>query len=116
MHWRRPLALVAWAPLAIACAGSRGDDRPASAELGSVPLFQDAGATSEECLGEGKDEAGDAGPGCCEGLTRTPLYKGSLIRLDECQLMPGDGYRCIRCGDGRCGLGENACNCSGECR
>jgi len=116
MLWQRLVALVAWAPLAIACSGIQGGDPAAGSDVPVAPIFQDAGAPSEDCVGEGQDESGDAGPGCCQGLVRTPLYKGSILRLDECQRVPGDGYRCIRCGDGRCGVGENTCNCPAECR
>lgn len=68
------------------------------------------------CSKEGEDVAGpDAGPGCCAGFERAPVYKGSFLRLDECVLEGTGRAVCIRCGDGRCGLGETACNCAVDC-
>lgn len=72
-----------------------------------------------ECLPEGAKlvAAGDAGPPpqCCAGLTRAEAYKGSILRLDVCEPDDGGHAFCIRCGDGRCGVGENICTCKADC-
>jgi len=64
-------------------------------------------------------EAGEVlsteGRRCCDGLTAAPFYLGSVIRLDQCQLEGKGRATCIRCGDGRCGKGENTCNCPVDC-
>jgi hypothetical protein len=65
------------------------------------------------CAGEGQVIAGPAI--CCEGLSRVDFYKGSMIRLDACELENKGRATCVRCGNGRCGPGENACNCPADC-
>ena len=65
------------------------------------------------CAGEGEVLSG--GAVCCEGLSRVDFYKGSMIRLDDCQLEGQGRATCVRCGDSRCGKGENACNCPTDC-
>jgi hypothetical protein len=65
------------------------------------------------CAGEG--EVITAPSTCCEGLTRVDFYKGSMIRLDACELEGKGRATCVRCGNGRCGTGENACNCPADC-
>jgi hypothetical protein len=72
------------------------------------------------CLPEGAEIPGgpDAGaaPPCCAGLTKADVYKGSILRLDECE-READGHAfCIRCGDGKCSVGENTCSCTADCR
>jgi hypothetical protein len=69
--------------------------------------------SATECTGEGEDVP--SGGRCCEGLAPAPVYKGSIIRLDECELEGRGRSTCIRCGDGRCGKGENTCNCPRDC-
>ena len=65
------------------------------------------------CLHEGgfaRDEMG-ALP-CCEGLVRVeaaePAADGACAPQDN-------GYLCVRCGDGQCGLAENQCTCPADC-
>lgn len=55
-------------------------------------------------------------PACCEGLTALPEFK--LNPGDDCDGVDCcfwcdqmEGLVCTACGDGVCGLGENACNC-----
>ncbi len=46
---------------------------------------------------------------CCSGLT-------SIINSTKSECTPNDGMtRCIKCGDGTCGTGENKCNCPTDC-
>ena len=66
---------------------------------------------------EPEEGAPDAPVGCCPGvgLTRVPVYRSSFLRVDECQLVGGGRFSCIQCGNGRCGKGENVCNCPADC-
>ena len=70
-------------------------------------------STPLSCGGEGEVVSGDAS--CCEGLARVDFYKGSMIRLDSCELEGKGRATCVRCGNARCGKGENACNCPADC-
>ena len=93
-------------------------DPPAPAEP------SDAAPQSPVCIQEADEgvdaqddvaDVTDAPRTCCEGLTRVPVYKSSIIRLDECQLAGGGRFSCVQCGNGRCGKGENVCNCPADC-
>lgn len=72
------------------------------------------------CLPEGTEIIGGPDAGldtpCCEGLIRAPVYKGSILRLDECEPEGAGHAFCIRCGDGKCSVGENTCSCNPDCR
>lgn len=81
----------------------------------AVPAPPPVAAPAPACGAEGEVLGADAGAGCCEGLERAPFYKGSVIRLDTCEMEGMGRTSCIRCGDGRCGKGENACNCPVDC-
>ncbi len=121
MH-RIRAALLASALAVIACSGQY--------EYAPPPVEPEEGATSAPattaqgdtpgCLPEGAEivpapDAGAVTP-CCEGLTRAEAYRGSILRLDSC-VPEGNGHAfCIRCGDGRCGVGENTCSCEADCR
>jgi hypothetical protein len=72
-----------------ACAG---DD--CVEEGGSVPVVPDA-------------------PECCPGLAPIPCSAPGANGL--CMPCAGASY-CARCGDGACGLAENACNCPADCQ
>ena len=126
MRWRtctRPLILLG-AVVAGGCSATPEiQPRPdVPGDLVATPVgASDASPPNVGCLDvaeEGVDPQGEAPVAprvCCEGLTRVPVYKGSILRLDECQIAPGGRFLCIRCGDGRCGKGENVCNCSADC-
>ena len=87
-----------------------GPDPPG---LTPPPTASPTASPSLACAGEGEVIAG---PGsCCEGLSRVDFYKGSMIRLDACELEGKGRATCVRCGNGRCGMGENACNCPADC-
>jgi hypothetical protein len=81
-----------------------GTRLPPAARLPAEPACAEAGAV---LTGEAQR--------CCDGLGAAPFYLGSVIRLDQCQLEGKGRSTCIRCGDGRCGQGENACNCPADC-
>ena len=72
-----------------------------------------------ECLPEGAEVVAGAGAAggaeCCAGLTRVGSFKGSILRLDKCDPAEDGHTFCIRCGDGRCGVGENLCTCEADC-
>ncbi|MEP7125830.1 MAG: hypothetical protein ABJE95_33170 [Byssovorax sp.] len=82
---------------------------------GTAPPPTPPGSASPSlaCASEGQVIAADGS--CCEGLARAAFYKGSMIRLDECELEGKGRSTCVRCGNGRCGTGENACNCPADC-
>jgi hypothetical protein len=111
---------LAAAAFAFGCAGPyevanpRPDPDDATARP-RVPARDEA----RDCVREGVKipPAADAGPPsvCCAGLTRAEAHKGSILRLDECELDPDGPAFCISCGDGRCGVGENTCNCRADC-
>ena len=116
----RPL-LVPLAVLGIACSGPNEHMTPLLEPEGTArPPFPAAQPDTSACLPEGAEipggpDAGAASP-CCAGLTKASVYKGSILRLDECEA-EADGHAfCIRCGDGKCGVGENTCSCNADCR
>ena len=51
-------------------------------------------------------------PGCCAGLAGSAMYE--LSAAGTCLPLDGAGV-CIDCGDGRCGPGEDVCNCPEDC-
>src|SRR2546421_39956 len=55
-----------------------------------------AASASAACADEGEDVAGPDGPdagarACCAGLLPAIVYKGSILRLDDC-IPEGDGH------------------------
>lgn len=70
------------------------------------------------CLGEGK---GGGSPilskldlGCCPGLKKIAGNMG--VDADGvCHPAIDGGFVCAKCGDGKCGIGENKCNCPSDC-
>jgi hypothetical protein len=94
-----------------ACSASPeyANPRPDSPGIALPP----AAPAASSCAGEGEVLSGEAV--CCEGLSRVDFYKGSMIRLDSCELEGKGRATCIRCGNARCGKGENACNCPADC-
>lgn len=118
MHALRPLLFAS--ALVIGCSGP-GEYTPLVEPDGTAsPPFTTAQTDTPACLPEGAEIAGDTGagpsPACCQGLTKGLAHKGSILRLDVCE-PEGDGHAfCIRCGDGKCGVGENTCNCEADCR
>jgi hypothetical protein len=80
---------------------------------GAVAPPPASSASPQACAAEGEVVTGDAS--CCEGLARVDFYKGSMIRLDSCELEGKGRATCVRCGNARCGKGENACNCPADC-
>lgn len=91
-------------------------EEPDPGTVTSVSAAQD---DTPECLPEGTEipEAtdGEAVAACCAGLERADAFKGSVLRLDACEPDPTGHAFCIKCGDGRCGIGENTCTCPADC-
>jgi hypothetical protein len=108
-------ALPACSALLAGCSAPPEYALPRPDPPGTVLLPPPAGAADVACAGEGEVLAADAGAGCCMGLGPVPFYKGSVIRLDTCEPEGKGRATCLRCGDGRCGKGENACNCPADC-
>jgi hypothetical protein len=115
-------ALLASAFTALGCSAPyEYTQPPLDPDDGRTPL---PGPTAQpdtpECLQEGTEILPDAGAGpaleCCPGLERVEVYRGSILRLDTCEPEGGGHAFCIRCGDGRCGVGENTCSCEADCR
>lgn len=70
------------------------------------------------CSGEGQLQHGKSLQWCCEGLSAVPRTQptdGSVdgIACRDVELMAGNV--CTYCGDGKCGSGENRCNCPKDC-
>ena len=107
----RLLTTLALLALLGACSASPeyANPRPDSPGAVSPPTT----APSSACADEG--EVLSAEGSCCAGLSRVDFYKGSMIRLDSCELEGKGRATCIRCGNARCGTGENACNCPADC-
>jgi hypothetical protein len=70
------------------------------------------------CLGEGK---GGGSPilskldlGCCPGLKKISADMG-VDAQGVCRQAIDGGVVCAKCGDGKCGIGENKCNCPSDC-
>ena len=99
--------------LALASACSSPPEYPIPRPDSSVAAPPPQASSSPACAAEGEVVTGDAS--CCEGLGRVDFYKGSMIRLDSCELEGKGRATCVRCGNARCGKGENACNCPADC-
>lgn len=70
---------------------------------------------SDVCIGAGQPVASTPGaPACCAGLTAIgcdqPAADGT------CSAKCLGASICAACGNGRCGNGENSCNCPADCR
>jgi hypothetical protein len=90
-------------------------------------FFLPAQASAEggkRCVTEGQKFSGkDPGRTCCQGLTRLDTDQpaaapGQRIEGYAPGCEPGeppDSKICARCGNGRCGPGENRCNCMVDC-
>ena len=107
----RPLTTLAFLALLGACSASPEYANPRADSPGAVSPPPTALPSS--CAGEGEVLSGEGT--CCEGLARVDFYKGSMIRLDSCELEGKGRATCVRCGNARCGKGENACNCPADC-
>ncbi|MBN2067237.1 MAG: hypothetical protein JW744_02100, partial [Candidatus Diapherotrites archaeon] len=119
-HYKRnmkgKISLIALLILAVALSGcaqpryvcGNGVCETAGGE-GSTNCARDCGPVA--CIEEGI--GGISGTdSCCEGLTDSGVC-GSLEGFCTCS----DGFFvCTQCGNGACGLGENACNCPQDCK
>jgi hypothetical protein len=113
---RKPSPLVI--ALLLGCSSS---EPPMIPRLAPGPAASTSSAVSGDppaCVHEGDEIAQPPASGpiaCCDGLVRVPVFKGSVLRLDQCYPVGGGRAMCVRCGDGFCGIGENACDCPADC-
>jgi hypothetical protein len=102
--------------LAAYSAGGRAVTRP---DVGPIEPSVPPSAAPRDApcaaAGEAPSVVDGGAPACCAGLEPLRVFKGSVLRLDECVPEPGGAAVCGRCGDGRCGVGETACNCPSDC-
>jgi len=83
--------------------------------LVAIFLWINSLTPTTECIKEGEMYNTDDSPSamCCDGLTPKPdAVMGSI---GTCGIAECPCYRCIKCGDGECGLGENNCICPEDC-
>lgn len=66
----------------------------------------------ENCVAEGGKGNYTSGPRCCQSLVATDC---SLSSDPPCAAMESTCFKCIKCGDGKCGNGETKCNCPSDC-
>lgn len=99
----------------LGCGG--GDGRSQKADAGD----SDGLSSTVGCIGEGGTLIAAAGEACCPGLTTVAC----AIQVAIPDASPGTAacasatYQCSicvqGCGDGKCTLGENVCNCGEDC-
>ena len=65
---------------------------------------------SRPCSHEGEIIGTDSGFWCCPGLSTANTARPG----NDCELILGASV-CINCTNGACGLGEDSCNCPGDC-
>jgi hypothetical protein len=117
-----------------------GDAGPSSVETTAVPCEHPSHPGTRVCCGRPNEQAGancvpwslldkpctrDGMVGrsklfdvCCRGLTVVPWSVPVVEpRGDggDCSLVDEYAFVCVQCGDGRCGPGENRCNCPADC-
>jgi cysteine-rich repeat protein len=92
------------------CTRCDGTNEPCDESCYACP--EDCGIPSA-CIEEGKEGSGLTNDTCCEDLVSV-----SNARRDsegDCAVNDDGSFLCTLCGDGVCGLGENACNCPDDC-
>jgi len=82
----------------------------------SIILWINVRTPTAECIKEGEMYNAETSPSakCCEGLT--PKLDAIVGSIGTCGIAECPCYRCINCGDGECGLGENNCICPEDCQ
>jgi cysteine-rich repeat protein len=73
---------------------------------------EDCGIPSA-CIEEGKEGSGLTNDACCEDLIS--VSNAQRDSEGDCAVNEDGSFLCTLCGDGVCGLGENACNCPHDC-
>ncbi|MDD4319027.1 MAG: YncE family protein [Candidatus Peribacteraceae bacterium] len=68
-------------------------------------------ASAPSCITDGN--RGEGGGSCCGSLDRLDVY--ALGTRGVCTTPTGGTFVCTDCGNGKCGPGENACNCVSDC-
>ena len=100
----------------LCCAKGQGTECCPSENQG---LCFEYGGLYGACRSEGEEYEGKViCAHCCAGLT--PVTASDVVSVEdaglECGGAPPSILRCVRCGDGTCGVGENRCNCPADCR
>ncbi|MBK8257264.1 MAG: hypothetical protein IPK82_31895 [Polyangiaceae bacterium] len=117
----RPFRIATFLPVVFGACSGQYEYVPTISEPDppGTAVATSAQAGAESCVAEAIEIAPtgpEAARPCCAGLTRANVYKGSILRLDQC-VPTDDGHAfCIRCGDGHCGVGESVCSCEIDCR
>lgn len=87
-------------------------------------VSEDSERKGLQCIPEGKTGCRYKNDKCCDGLTPISMSRVCNTPGDEmgCNKNgcfpppPCDCFICANCGNGVCGLGENRCNCSKDCK
>lgn len=70
---------------------------------------------SDVCIGAGHTVTpGPKAPVCCAGLTAISCDRPDAKGICDAKCVGGS--ICAACGNGRCGNGENVCNCPADCK
>jgi len=110
---RGPAALLA----AVGAIGCGGGTRSQQADAGE----SDGPLSTLPCIGEGETLIAAAGETCCPGLSTVTCQAQQAIPggppgTAECVGVTYQCAVCVQgCGDGKCTLGENVCNCAQDC-
>lgn len=100
----------------LCCAKNGGEECCASEKQGFCFEY---GGMYHACLMEGEEyEAKVTCSHCCKGLVSVSSAEVTSLGGDplRCSLSPPSVLRCVYCGDGTCGVGENRCNCPLDCK
>lgn len=98
----------------VACGASRDVVPKTDADpIAPPPKPLPSDGVDRPCAGAGEDVS--PSKPCCAGLVAAPVFKGSIIRLDDCVRVVPPRTVCLACGDGTCGVEETTCNCSSDC-
>lgn len=94
------------------CVGQSSSSRSSSPYSSSSSPFSSSSSSSVACIQEGKTgPVIQFPPSCCTGLKKISV---AVANGDMC-IMNAGSFLCTKCGDGKCGTGENACNCPADC-
>lgn len=100
----------------LCCAKNGGTECCASERQGFCFEY---GGIYHACRMEGEEYEGKVTCAhCCESLgavssAEVTSLEGEALR---CSVPPVSLLRCVHCGDGTCGVGENRCNCPQDCK
>jgi hypothetical protein len=99
----------------LCCAKNSGNECCAGEKQGFCFEY---GGIYQACRTEGEEYEGKVTCAhCCEGLGAAQSADVTSLEGEalKCSVPPVSLLRCVHCGDGTCGLGENRCNCPQDC-